>query len=738
MNARKNGVSTALRRAQRQRANPPRKDHFKNMRDDEGRTPTIAQSPREIPSIENADPYFLWAQNTKFARVGSILGAKGPLVQIAVELYGDRVAAEDTDRVAVQRSKAFFALEKLLGIGLRRIYFRGDGENKQLERHFTAIIPTKRMHEFVTAAAEGDICERFEMGHPLVQSPEKTHSAWTRSDDADDQPEEKLLEGKVIAVIDYGCPFAHDAFRNDNGCSRVRYMWLQDTAALLPNAVQKLPRVRSLKGKKKNNPFPYGWELRPTMIDNILNANKSSDRRIDEDGCYDSIGYDLMRQATTHGAHVLSIAAGKFNPLNGAKDEASEASIIFVQLPRRAVADASGGSMNCHVIDALRYILERTDKEAEVVVNMSFGTHAGPHDGTSILECAIDELVRRRGPDKFQIVIPAGNSFNAACHARLELAEGESKELSWEIMPDDPTDSFLEIWYGGNDREADGVVVQVRQPGGRDYLSPVALNAKASWHGDRECNEPACTIVHVESSERLDGFKNRVALIALAPARNVESTQAEARYGVWGVKITNNGTAAVTAHAWIERDDPILDLGGSTRQSRFVVTHQDDADYDYSDPFITKFCSLNSYATARDVQVVGAAIKPSERVAEIGNTSRFFAPIDRAASYSSAGPARDAATTPAINWVAYSEESDVLPGINAAGTRSRYWVRRDGTSVAAPQIARALINRLTAQAASDAAAMPSPASRNRDGGALNPEDTELQRQRIDGIPLVSW
>ena len=664
-------------------------------------------------------------------------------MQVAVELYGD-VKLEEVDKLAAARSKQFCALADKLNMRLRSIYLRGAGEDKRLERYFTATIPTKRLDEFILASAKGGVCERYELGHPLVQSREKRQSVEVTNKHGAKRaemvpPEDKLVTGKVIAVIDYGCPFAHEAFRTGDS-TRVRYLWLQDTRAVVQNATQTLPRVRTLNGKRTS--FPYGWELRPSLIDKIVAANTTR-RGVDEDACYEMIGYDLMLQATTHGAHVLSIAAGKFNPLCAddkvlTEDEASTASIIFVQLPRRAVADASGGSMNCHVIDALRYILERTHKDAEVVVNMSFGTHAGPHDGTSILECAIDDLIGQRETGKFQVVIPAGNSFNAACHARLELAKDKSDELLWEIMPDDPTDSFLEIWYGGKDKQADGVLIQVQQPGGGGYLPPVALNVTASWLGDRNGNEPACTIVHVAGSAKKDGYKNRVALIALAPARNNADNQAEARYGVWKVKVTNTGAVPVTAHAWIERDDPILDLGGSTRQSRFVVAHQDNPERDYEDRAVTKFCTLNSYATAQNVQVVGGAVKPNERVAEFGKSSQFFAPIDRAAHYSSAGPAREAAGVPAIDWVAYSEESDVLPGINAAGTRSRYWVRRDGTSAAAPQVARALVNNSTLQTAAAAAVLPSVTSKTRDGETFNPTDTLLQTHRMDGSPLIRW
>ena len=63
--------------------------------------------------------------------------------------------------------------------------------------------------------------------------------------------------------------------------------------------------------------------------------------------------------------------------------------------------------------------------------------------------------------------------------------------------------------------------------------------------------------------------------------------------------------------------------------------------------------------------------------------------------YASAGPPggslrHGVAAVP--SFIAYADDSEVLLGRNAAGSRTRSAVRRDGSSVAAPQVARALVN----------------------------------------------
>lgn len=689
----------------------------------------VAKAARANPfnaEVAQSDPYFVWAQSSGARRLGGVKAAKTNYLQVAVEISGGDEAA---------RQPVFAAL-KAAGMKVRNAYWEQSVDGKDVERFFTALIDEKKMADFVEAvnSVGSPVKVRFELGHPVIQptAVAKTRHPLNEPDEKiEDVKLDKPLKGTVIAIIDYGCPFAHAAFLDSEKKSRVRYVWLQDTSALLSGARYDLPRVKNLINGDTEL-FPYGVELRPSLLDDVLKTNLWSGPT-DENACYEAVGYDLMREATTHGAHVLSIAAGNFNPLNDSRDWASEAQIIFVQLPRAAVADASGGSMNCHVVDALRYIRARTDPTADVVVNMSFGTHAGPHDGTSMLERAIDHSIERRSEGKFKVVIPAGNSFNAACHAQLTLPPNASpQELHWEVMPDDLTDSFLEIWYGGNKDEANDINVEIQEPFSSVFLAPVKLNQVASWYGDRPtgkdlCNEPACTIVHTESSERADGHQNRVVLIALAPTRNDEQDQAEARYGVWKIRITNNGKKPVVADAWIERDEPILDLGGSCRQSRFVVEPQEDVDDNYLTPPVTKFCTLNSYATAQHVHTVGAAVKRSDQAGTFYGAS----PV-RAAHYSSAGPGRGS-KVPAIDWVAYSEESDVLPGINAAGTRSRYWVRRDGTSVAAPQVARALLNAMSI--------VGPPIDKPVNGPRSPPPGNgiSLQKERIaDKAQLVDW
>lgn len=87
-------------------------------------------------------------------------------------------------------------------------------------------------------------------------------------------------KGVVIGIIDYGCDFLHNNFRNPDGTTRILALWDQTA----------LPGASSHLG--------YGQVHTQTEINGAL---RSSDP-------YTSLGYDPGR--ASHGTHVMDIACG--------------------------------------------------------------------------------------------------------------------------------------------------------------------------------------------------------------------------------------------------------------------------------------------------------------------------------------------------------------------------------------------------------------------------------------------
>jgi hypothetical protein len=311
----------------------------------------------------------------------------------------------------------------------------------------------------------------------------------------------------------------------------------------------------------------------------------------------------------THGNHVLDLAAGA----SPEADPAACPRIIFVQLPAYAVDDTSGGSMVTHVLDALRYIVDRTHPLAPLVVNLSYGSMAGPHDGSTILESAMDALIENamgalpsEHPARYvSIVLPAGNNFESDGHAVLKLTpEQPSRTLEWHVLADDPTDTFLELWYP---RDAAGdVVIEVKPPVGRARRVALGELAQLVPSG---ATEPVCAVLHLKQAS--SGRHDAMVLVAMAPTSSREGTRALAPSGIWRITASLVGTStAVEVNAWVERDDPVIGTGAPPRQSRLLTGELPLPINERSDPAsqVQRAATCSSIANGSRTVIAGACL----------------------------------------------------------------------------------------------------------------------------------
>jgi hypothetical protein len=403
---------------------------------------------------------------------------------------------------------------------------------------------------------------------------------------------------------------------------------------------------------------------------------------VDEDQVYRATGhlrfgdsvYRSVALRSSHGAHVTDLACGA--------DEASATQsnpLVLVQLPSAVTADTSGSSLHNHLLDALRYIIGRADDVAvrcdsgrlPLVVNLSYGMTAGPHDGGSIIEAAIDELIALRDSPQapFAVVLPAGNSRLTRCHANIALAAQAEQTLRWRILPDDRTPSHLEIWLPSAGRP--DVAVRIGPPGGA--TSPWIRRGQTwAWEVAGRC---LCHVAYVDARAR--GATRDMLLVSVAETAAPEGETHVAPMGTWEIAVRNLGDAT-TVDAWVQRDDTPFGYPVRGRQSRF-----DDAAYAYRDGAgrlvetdnsspVRRAATLNALATGRRTLVVGGLQRDSLRPAP----------------YSALGPALPPSARTGPDLMAPSEDSAARQGVRAAGTRSGSTAAMNGTSVAAPQVAR--------------------------------------------------
>lgn len=478
------------------------------------------------------------------------------------------------------------------------------------------------------------------------------------------------LSHPMMAAIDFGCPFFGREFLVELELkSRVVALWDQ--------GAQADPKRKPWPWIDASQRYGQGRELRANVIQSLLNETTSlfeSGKLIDEADAYARIDYlidydDARRRSwgSTHGCHVTSVAAGNRDPLaidHRNSDAAGQSSIAFVQLPSLTAADSGGGSLSAQVLDGLHYVLDVNGGKAQraraptpIVVTLSYGSFAGPHDGSSLIEQAMDELIKSEG-GWFVVVLGAGNARNASCHARRRIRKDRSGLLRVGLEEGDYTDTYVEVWFDPTPCIG-RVEARVRTPTG-DWSPWVKPD-----HGlQLVSSDDGRPVARLSFQRNPPNGGKPLLLLALAPtAAPADDDGPLAPTGTWEIEIQLKDaidTEVVRFHAYVERDDP--GWLGQGAQPRFE-------DQRIGDGLET----LSSLATGR-LTIAAGGFRLSDR---------------RPATYSSVG-SRASGAPPVI--YAVCEESPALPNIRGSALRSGDSMRMNGTSVAAPVLARCIFN----------------------------------------------
>jgi subtilisin family serine protease len=152
-----------------------------------------------------------------------------------------------------------------------------------------------------------------------------------------------------------------------------------------------------------------------------------------------------------HGTHVAGSAAGNGRATGGGlpagafQGMAPAADIIAV----RGTRDYVGGFSSSDVVNAFSFIDQKAGELGRpYVINLSLGGHIGPHDGSTLEERTIDNLVGAGKPGK-AIVASAGNEGDEHIHASGQVAGGGTNEVSFDISS--PSVVLVDVWYKGSD-----------------------------------------------------------------------------------------------------------------------------------------------------------------------------------------------------------------------------------------------------------------------------------------------
>jgi subtilisin family serine protease len=232
-----------------------------------------------------------------------------------------------------------------------------------------------------------------------------------------------LGRGAIIGIIDSGFELTHPCFRDLKGQTRIIAAWDQVNL----NRVAGEPPLG----------FDYGIEIKAEKINQLAQAD----------------GPFIVRNqpgAGPHGTYVTGIAAGNGTPHRIFEGVAPEAELILVAYRNEGPV---GGS--AFVLDAIAFIAAHARARGlPVVVNISQGDNLGAHDGTSLLERAMDNLLR---DERMLVVTSAGNERGGAAshHARGQVSPEQLLVLPFQLLLDEehPVDSdTMDLWYRRDNR----------------------------------------------------------------------------------------------------------------------------------------------------------------------------------------------------------------------------------------------------------------------------------------------
>ena len=363
---------------------------------------------------------------------------------------------------------------------------------------------------------------------------------------------------------------------------------------------------------------------------------------------------------------------------------------MFVQLPRDTWADPAGNALVGCILDGLRYALSCAGPGTKTVVaNISCALYTGPHNGSSIFDKAIEELVSKQKHHELRVYMPSGNSFQASWHAAADLDSDAKGVVKLRVSPGSEAPTFVQVWSTFESHAPDIAVAAPALP----MSEPIVAGEGRVLRSD-EGNVVACAINtlsrargdHVAS----DGWRRSLVLLAIEPTRTLERPGCNAPSGVWTIEIRAAETTAVRVYA--ARNESELGEPLRGRPSRLLDPSYNPERYlrDLSDddtPISQRITALDPptvIGVRRRGTISGVATGPGV-VAVAGYRLR---PVRVPADYSSAGE-------PDPTAAAASEESPALCGIPGAGTRSGCVVRLCGTSFASPQRARYDLERVS-------------------------------------------
>ena len=224
-------------------------------------------------------------------------------------------------------------------------------------------------------------------------------------------------EGILMGIVDSGVDYFHPDFRNEDGSSRILYLWDQ-----------------GIPGKPPAG-YGAGTEYTKEEIDEALALGENQGRRL-----VPSVDY------SGHGTSVLGITAGNGRASDGVNQGvAYESDLIVVKM---GIPRENSFPRTTELIQGIDYLVRQSlSLGRPMVINISFGNNYGSHKGDSLLETYID-MVSSTG--RLAICTGTGNNGNQPLHEGGTLKQGQTRQIELSVSSREPTLN-VQLWKSYED-----------------------------------------------------------------------------------------------------------------------------------------------------------------------------------------------------------------------------------------------------------------------------------------------
>jgi len=233
--------------------------------------------------------------------------------------------------------------------------------------------------------------------------------------------------------------------------------------------------------------------------------------------------------APGHGASVVAVAAGKKELL---LNETIKAELNRAEVPELLVETTKDEG---DLIDAIAFVKKQCEKwQLPGVINLSYGKHNGPHDGTSALSQALGNMT----DDRFLIVVSTGNDGQSGIYAHTDTERDSMLDFTVESS-NDMTDSNRGIalygWYTGNHQ----MDVFLISPSGEQY----GLVSAGHWE------EWTANFGSITLANGVSGYYGNNREIQIVLQNTEQNTRIP--YGTWRIGFATDEKNEVNADFWV-------------------------------------------------------------------------------------------------------------------------------------------------------------------------------------------